>query len=99
MIEALVERKVAEKLASLSPAKGLVDLAKIGVPKRTVYRDARAGKIDGAVKIERRWYATQAAVDEWIASHATEKAERPAGEADVSYLDGARERLGLRRVS
>jgi len=97
LIEEIVERKLEEKLAARSASKGLVDLAKIGPPKRTVYRDARAGKFEGAVKIERRWYAPQAAVDAWIATHVPKKVKT--NDPKVTDLDAMRERLGLRRVS
>jgi hypothetical protein len=96
--EEIVDRKLDERLAAVPAKTRLIDLAKLGPSKRLVYRDARTGKIKGAVKIGRSWFAPESAAEGWIASHIANPSRSADNTGGVSFIDGARERLGLRRV-
>ena len=100
LIEQAVERIVEAKLAGLRGASRtrLVDLATVGPPKRLMYREARTGKIDGAVKIGRDWFATEEATAKWVAGHAKHVASKHSRSEPSSNLDALRSRLGLVRV-
>ena len=54
----------------MAPGAALVDLATYvkpaGVSKRAAYRRARAGAIEGAVLVARRWKAPAEAIDRWL---------------------------------
>jgi hypothetical protein len=104
LIDARIKAILKEELRSFAaPTTRLVDLATLGPPKRFMYREARAGKIEGAVKMNGHWYAPQTGVDKWIGGHA-EKMPRAAGRSDERHvktecgLDAIRSRLGLVRI-
>jgi hypothetical protein len=78
----------------------LVDLADIGVSKRATYRAACAGEIEGAIKIERRWYAAPDAVRAWVDSHRPRKVvPPPVKDSARAVADSIARELGLRRIA
>ncbi len=68
LAEALLPRLLS-RLATEQRDAELVDVAAVvPLPRRTVYRACRAGRIEGALRVGRRWLATRAAVDAWVRS-------------------------------
>ena len=68
LAEALLPRLLSRLAAERQDAK-LVDVAAVvPLPRRTVYRACRAGRIEGARRVGRRWLAARAAVDAWVRS-------------------------------
>ncbi|MGO9833970.1 MAG: helix-turn-helix domain-containing protein [Polyangiaceae bacterium] len=68
LAEALLPRLVS-RLAAMRQDADLVDVAAVvPLPRRTVYRACRAGSIEGARRVGRRWLATRAAIDAWVRS-------------------------------
>lgn len=79
-------------------AEEWIDIAEeIPSRKRQAYAACRAGKLPGK-KVARRWLVRRSDLDAWIESYTPAKAKPAAQEDNISYLDGARERLGLRRA-
>jgi hypothetical protein len=72
--------RVAELLASARTGAQLVDVvASVPAPKRSVMAACRAGKIEGARRVGRRWLASRASIDAWVRSCGA----RPVAPADA----------------
>jgi hypothetical protein len=88
-----------ELLPGRSAASGdeWVDVAdELPSRKRQLNAACRTGELE-ARKVARRWLSRRRNLDRWIESHASKKPKAEKKPAS-SYLDGARERLGLRSV-
>jgi hypothetical protein len=98
LIERLVDGRIDVRLRAQADDDRWVDVAaELPSRKRELYRACRAGEIEGAAKIDRRWVARRSRFDAWIESHAAQ-VEQPTTEDNVSSLESMRSRLGLRRV-
>lgn len=91
-LEALIRQIAREEAAKLVAASVAQSADRLphnkwgGFPSpREACEAARAGRVRGAVKVGRRWYATRLAIEEYIAANA----EKPAAEADniVAIVD------------
>jgi excisionase family DNA binding protein len=75
-----------------APKAALVDIADhVPTSRRSLYRAARAGEIEGAVRVGRRWLAPREALDAWLRSRGPRVVEPPANDADA--LEFVRQRL------
>jgi excisionase family DNA binding protein len=101
LLDALAE-KVAEKLSARRlDAGGLIDLARVPVPKRRLYAAAKCGELK-ATKVGKRWLAKIEDLNAWLEDHAANRASNaPSDEGgadtpmDVASMERA---LGLRRA-
>jgi excisionase family DNA binding protein len=66
LADALLPRLLSRLATERRDAEHVDVAAVVPLPRRTVYRACRAGRIEGARRVGRRWLATRAAVDAWI---------------------------------
>jgi hypothetical protein len=96
LIDARIEAKLASRLTP-GPTETLVDLASAPPGKRRSYRAARDGEVEGAIKLQRRWFAPRSSYEAWITKIGVVPASATA-RAQVDELADLRARIGLRKV-
>lgn len=63
--------------------------------KRQMMSDCRSGKLKGQ-KVHRHWLVRRRDRDAWVESHVV-RGETKEADPNVSYMDAARARIGLKR--